>query len=38
MNRLQTTDQQLSAVNEFFISLSGYGERLTYVEREEVAA
>ena len=38
MNRLQTTDQQLSAVNEFFISLSGYGERLTYVESEEVAA
>ena len=38
MNRLQTTDQQLSAVNEFFISLSDYGERLTYVEREEVAA
>ena len=38
MNRLQTTDEQLAAVNEFFISLSGYGERLTYVEREEVAA
>jgi len=38
MNRLQTTDQQLSAVNEFFISLSGYGERLTYVESGEVAA
>jgi len=38
MNRLQTTDQQLAAVNEFFISLSGYGERLTYVDGEEVAA
>ena len=38
MNRLQTTDEQLAAVNEFFISLSGYGERLTYVEGEEVAA
>jgi len=38
MNRLQTTDEQLAAVNEFFISLSGYGERLTYVDGEEVAA
>jgi tRNA-dihydrouridine synthase B len=38
MNRLQTTDEQLAAVNEFFISLSGYGERLTYVQGEEVAA
>ena len=38
MNRLQTTDEQLAAVNEFFISLSGYGERLTYAEGEEVAA
>ena len=32
MNLLQTTDEQLAAVNEFFISLSGYGERLTYVQ------
>ena len=38
MNLLQTTDEQLAAVNEFFISLSGYGERLTYVQGEEVAA
>jgi tRNA-dihydrouridine synthase B len=38
MNRLQTTDQQLSAVNEFFRNLSGYGERLTYIGREELAA
>ena len=38
MNRLQTTDQQLSAVNEFFRNLSGYGERLTYIRREELAA
>ena len=32
------TDQQLSAVNEFFRNLSGYGERLTYIGREELAA
>ena len=38
MNRLQTTDQQLSAVNEFFRNLSGYGERLTYIGSEELAA
>ena len=38
MNRLQTTDHQLSAVNEFFRNLSGYGERLTYIGREELAA
>jgi tRNA-dihydrouridine synthase B len=38
MNRLQTTDQQLSAVNEFFRNLSGYGERLNYIGREELAA
>ena len=38
MNQLQTTDQQLSAVNEFFRNLSGYGERLTYIGREELAA
>lgn len=38
MNKLQTIDQQLSAVNEFFRDLSGYGERLTYIGREELAA
>ena len=38
MNQLQTTGQQLSAVNEFFRDLSGYGERLTYIGREELAA
>ena len=38
MNQLQTTDQQLSAVNEFFRDLSGYGERLTYIRHEELAA
>ena len=38
MNQLQTIDQQVSAVNEFFSNLAGYGRRLTYIEREELAA
>jgi tRNA-dihydrouridine synthase B len=38
MNQLQTTDQQLSAVNKFFGELAGYGRRLTYVEPEELVA
>jgi tRNA-dihydrouridine synthase B len=38
MNQLQTTDQQVSAVNEFFSNLAGYGRRLTYIKREELAA
>lgn len=38
MNQLQTTDQQLSAVNEFFSELAGHGRRLTYVEPEELVA
>ncbi len=38
MNQLQATDQQLSAVNEFFSELAGYGRRLTYVEAEELVA
>lgn len=38
MNQLQTTDQQLSAVNEFFSDLAGRGRRLTYVEAEELVA
>jgi tRNA-dihydrouridine synthase B len=38
MNQLQTTDQQLSAVNKFFSELAGYGRRLTYVEPEELVA
>jgi len=38
MNQLQTTDQQVSAVNEFFSNLAGYGRRLTYIEPEELAA
>lgn len=38
MNQLQSTDQQLSAVNEFFSQLAGYGRRLTYVEAEELVA
>ena len=38
MNQLQTTDQQLSAVNEFFSELAGHGRRLIYVEPEELVA
>jgi tRNA-dihydrouridine synthase B len=38
MNQLQSTDQQLSAVNEFFSELAGRGRRLTYVEAEELVA
>lgn len=38
MNQLQTTDQQVSAVNEFFSKLANYGQRLTYIECEELAA
>ncbi len=38
MNQLQTTDQQLASVNEFFSELAGYGRRLTYVEAEELVA
>jgi len=38
MNQLQTTDQQLDAVNEFFGELAGYGRRLTYEESEELVA
>jgi len=38
MNQLQSTDQQLAAVNEFFSQLAGYGRRLTYVVAEELAA
>jgi len=38
MNQLPTADQQLSAVNEFFSELAGYGRRLTYDEPEELVA
>ncbi|MEE9580344.1 MAG: tRNA dihydrouridine synthase DusB [Nitrosomonadaceae bacterium] len=38
MNQLQTTDQQVSVINEFFSNLAGFGRRLTYIEREEIAA
>ncbi len=38
MNQLQTTDQQVSVVNEFFSNLAGFGRRLTYIKREEIAA
>ena len=36
MNQLQTCAEQLAAVNQFFVELSGLGERLTYAE--ELAA
>lgn len=38
MNQLQTSDQQLAAINKFFSELAGYGRRLTYVEPEELVA
>ena len=38
MNQLQTTDQQVLAVNEFFSELAGHGRCLTYVEPEELVA
>jgi len=38
MNQLQTTEQQMAAVNEFFSELASYGRRLIYIEREELAA
>jgi tRNA-dihydrouridine synthase B len=38
MNQLQTADQQLSAVNEFFSELAGYGRRLIYDEAEVLVA
>ncbi|PTR07085.1 tRNA-U20-dihydrouridine synthase [Nitrosospira sp. Nsp5] len=38
MNQLQTTDQQVLAVNQFFSELAGHGRRLTYVEPEELVA
>lgn len=38
MNQLQTTDEQVAAVNTFFSELAGYGKRLIYVGHDEVAA
>lgn len=38
MNQLQTCDQQISAVNDFFINLAGHGQRLAYIENGELAA
>lgn len=38
MNQLQTTDQQVLAVNQFFSELAGHSRRLTYVEPEELVA
>lgn len=38
MNQLQSTEQQLVAVDEFFNKLAGYGRRLVYAESEELVA
>lgn len=38
MNQLQSTEQQLAAVDEFFNKLAGYGRRLIYAESEELVA
>lgn len=38
MNQLQTTEDQLAATNTFFYQLADYGQRLTYIEDEEVMA
>jgi tRNA-dihydrouridine synthase B len=38
MNQLQSTEQQLAAVDEFFNKLAGYGRRLSYAESEELVA
>ncbi|SFW31544.1 tRNA dihydrouridine synthase DusB [Nitrosovibrio sp. Nv17] len=38
MNQLQTMEQQLGAVEEFFHELAGHGQRLTYVEPKEWVA
>ncbi|HVW64924.1 MAG TPA: tRNA dihydrouridine synthase DusB [Nitrosospira sp.] len=38
MNQLQSAEQQLAAVDEFFNKLAGYGRRLIYAESEELVA
>jgi tRNA-dihydrouridine synthase B len=37
LNQLQTCDEQITSINEFFSELAGRGERLTYA-CEELAA
>ncbi|MBA0922256.1 MAG: tRNA dihydrouridine synthase DusB [Nitrosospira sp.] len=36
MNLLKTTEQQVSAVNEFFNEIAAYGRQITYIENEEL--
>ena len=38
MNQLESSADQLAAVNRFFDQLAGYGQRLFYQEQEELAA
>ncbi|MBN9124267.1 MAG: tRNA dihydrouridine synthase DusB [Nitrosospira sp. 56-18] len=38
MNQLQSAEQQLAAVDEFFHTLAAYGRRLVYAESEELVA
>ncbi len=37
MNQLQTVEQQISATHTFFNELADYDQRLTYIERKELA-
>ena len=36
MNLLKTTEQQVSAVNEFFNEIAAYGQKIAYIENEEL--
>ncbi len=36
MNLLKTTEQQVSAVNEFFDEIADYGRQIAYIENEEL--
>ncbi|GDX61358.1 MAG: tRNA dihydrouridine synthase DusB [Nitrosospira sp.] len=36
MNLLKTTEQQVSAVNEFFNEIADYGQQIAYIENEEL--
>ncbi len=36
MNLLKTTEQQVSAVNEFFNEIAAYGQKIAYIENEKL--
>jgi hypothetical protein len=36
MNLLKTTEQQVSADNEFFNEIADYGRQIAYIENEEL--